>query len=725
MKNTNGNKFLTTLLFLAAWLGGIFILIVQRPTPDVQTEFVVNEPAPRTVFSPVYVSYVDEEETARLRQAKQAQLLRLFTLDPKVMRGMSEEVNQFFKSLAEAVEKQNLAEFQFNWPLSLATRDYLLKPEALEQVPKTITLAFERFLNQGILKDEIKNELVTGGSPMIQVRDPDTGAETQRDVNTLFSVSEAREKVTPFLEKEGVKDKELRGAVQEILSNVVRPNLFFDETETKNRLKQTADSVPPVPREVKRGELIAQKGLLMTARQLERLVQVQKKMSKKQVESRSLTAALFVFLALGLTGLFLRQFERRESRSLHFPGLVLALLGTALAAEKIIYLIPGSSFYLIPAAVASILMTILWSPTLGILGSLAMTLLSAPLVEFRVDMILMTLTGSLAGVFAARGIRKRVQFFMLGLTVGLVNALTLIGCSFFQEWQPGAAFHLAPLGIANGFFATTLAFFLVPFFETLFNLTTDITLLELSDLNHPLLKRMVVEAPGTYHHSLVMSTLAERACEAIGANALLARVGCYFHDIGKIARSEYFTENQNAQGENKHEKLTPTMSSLVVMNHVKEGVELARKYKLKEVIVRFIPEHHGKGVIYYFYRKALDQAAPGEKVNPDDFRYPGPKPQSRETAVGMLADSVEAASRSLKEFNPAAILTLVRKIINDKFIDGQLDECDLTLKDLHKIQESFVQNLMAIYHTRVSYPKAEHPPSRPDLFEPKPFSEYR
>jgi cyclic-di-AMP phosphodiesterase PgpH len=214
-----------------------------------------------------------------------------------------------------------------------------------------------------------------------------------------------------------------------------------------------------------------------------------------------------------------------------------------------------------------------------------------------------------------------------------------------------------------------------------------------------------------------------RFSRASAVTSLLARVGCYFHDIGKIARAEFFTEN--SQQKNRHENLAPTQSCLIIMNHVRDGVELGRKYKLKEQILKFIPEHQGTGVIYYFYRKALDSAKPGQMINPEDFRYPGPKPQSRETAVALLSDSVEAASRSLKEPTPDSIRQLVRKIINDKFIDGQLDECDLTLRDLYKIQESFVRNLMAIYHTRVQYPTAQPEASRPDLFGESQFSKFR
>jgi len=243
-------------------------------------------------------------------------------------------------------------------------------------------------------------------------------------------------------------------------------------------------------------------------------------------------------------------------------------------------------------------------------------------------------------------------------------------------------------------------------------MVTNISLLELSDLNHPLLRRMVIEAPGTYHHSLVVSALAEGACERMGANSLLARVGAYFHDIGKMEHSEYFTENQADEQKKKlHELLAPETSHAVITRHVQAGVELAKKYKLKQPIIDFIPEHQGTYPVYYFYNKAAEYAKKNnETVSLDDFRYPGPKPQSRETAAVMLADSVEAASRSLNPVTPETIDKQVSNIINLKFTDGQLDECDLTFRDLRVIHESFVHNLMGVLHTRIQYPKADVEP---------------
>lgn len=705
MKNTKENRLFSLLAFPAAFFVGVFILVAQPGMPPIQEEFIINEPAPRTVFSPLYVTFVNEEETKQLYQEKESKALPIYTLDPKVRKSIFAQVESTLKNLAQPPEKER-------------------HQKNLEDISRLLTLVLENFLNEGILEDSKKKELLDSGKTQIEILNPETKTRIKAEVKDLTSFSERRNRVSLFLDKQGMKDRFLKTAILEIFESTVQPNLFFDQDESKELIKKALSEVRPAMEEVKRGEMVVQKGLLVTPEQQDRLIQIRKKMAAREVMNRLLTISLFVFLGLGLIFLYLKSFD---SKNLHSPrslSLILTTLFLTLAIERTILFLPSASFYLVPGALASILLTILLKPSLGVMAALSVTILSAPLVEFRPEILLMILLGSLIGSFTARGIRKRIQFLKVGASVGMINTAALVAFFLFQDWKLKETFDLYPMCFANGFLATAIVFFLIPIFEYLFNLTTDITLLELSDLNHPLLKRMVVEAPGTYHHSLVVSTLAEAACATIGANALLARVGCYFHDIGKIAHSEYFTENQNSLTRNKHDRLTPTMSCLTIMNHVKDGIELAKKYKLKDVIIQFIPEHQGTGVVYYFYRKALDQAGPGEKINSDDFRYPGPKPQSRETAVALLSDSVEAASRSLKEVAPDSIRTLVRKIINEKFIDGQLDECDLTLKDLHKIQESFVHNLMAIFHTRVNYPSAQPDPRRPDLFETDQFPKF-
>ncbi|EFK96087.1 metal dependent phosphohydrolase [sediment metagenome] len=261
--------------------------------------------------------------------------------------------------------------------------------------------------------------------------------------------------------------------------------------------------------------------------------------------------------------------------------------------------------------------------------------------------------------------------------------------------------------LLNGIISAMAVIGVLRIFEYLFNTVTNVSLLELADFNHPLLQRMTLEIPGTYHHSLVVGNLSEAAAQAIGANALLARIGAYYHDIGKLQKPQYFSENQNPEDTGKHEGLTPTMSKMVIMNHVNEGVELAKEYKLNTKLVDFIKQHHGTSLVYYFYRRALEGLEDDQEIMEEGFRYPGPKPDTKETAIVLLADSAEAATRALTNPDAISIKNVVHKIINNKFIDGQLEKCNLSLADLEKISAVFIRILAAIYHARVTYPEVQ------------------
>jgi len=278
----------------------------------------------------------------------------------------------------------------------------------------------------------------------------------------------------------------------------------------------------------------------------------------------------------------------------------------------------------------------------------------------------------------------------------------------------------------NGALCVIVSLALLPVLESFFSRITPITLLEVGDFNRALLRRLMIEAPGTYHHTLLVSALAEQAAEAIGANSLLCRVGMYYHDVGKLEHPDYFIENQPMRRSSKdkaelHDKLNPSISSLVIMSHVKDGVALARTYQVPEEVVRFIPEHHGTSVIKYFYMQALEHADE-ESPSAEAFRYPGPRPHSKETVIGMLADSVEAASRAMEEPTYERLRSLIEKVVNSKFMDGQFDEAPITLQDLRKIIDSFAASLSAIYHVRIEYP--EMPEKEAPLpFSPRPSSQ--
>jgi len=321
---------------------------------------------------------------------------------------------------------------------------------------------------------------------------------------------------------------------------------------------------------------------------------------------------------------------------------------------------------------------------------------------FKLDIAFVTIISGVVAGFSVRKVRHRHEFYRPILYLCLTYGGSVYIIESLKLTPPAELINHVWLAVTNGFLSPILTIGLLPLFESGFGITTDVTLLELSDLNRPLLKRLALEAPGTYHHSIMIGTLAEDAAEAIGANSLLARVGSYYHDIGKMLKPEYFVENQ-VGAVNKHENLSPTMSSMILEAHVKEGVELAKRHNLPQSIIDFITGHHGTSVMSYFYGKAQNEENSTADIK--DFQYPGPNPRTKEVAIVMLADSVEAASRTLDEPKPSRLRNLVHKIFMDKFDSGYLENSNLTLRDLKNIEDSFVRVLIATFHRRIKYPE--------------------
>jgi len=404
----------------------------------------------------------------------------------------------------------------------------------------------------------------------------------------------------------------------------------------------------------------------------------------------------FLVFLFGLHLFFYKKVSSRVFLHLIFLLVLLLFVAHILKSDAIL-----SPFYLPVATVAMLTMLLFNDMQLTFMMAFMSAVLGGIMMGFDLNETLIFFMGSLAGAYKLKEARTRSKVLSAGILVAFVQ----VGCYILVNpvLNKDVVMHvLKPLAV-NGFAAGIVVIATLKIFEALFGEITNFTLLELSDSSHPLLKRMVTEAPGTYHHSLIVSNLAEAAADAIGANALLARVGAYYHDIGKMVKPEYFTENQIVSP-NKHDELEPSMSRLVILNHVKEGVELAQQYKLNQKIIDFIPQHHGTSLIHYFYQKAIAEGEAGE-VSEENYRYPGPKPQNKETAIVLLADSAEGATRALDEHTPQKIEDVVRKVINNKFIDGQLDECNLTLCEINTIASVFVRVLSAMYHSRVKYPE--------------------
>ncbi|MFD0892188.1 HDIG domain-containing protein [Luteolibacter ambystomatis] len=425
---------------------------------------------------------------------------------------------------------------------------------------------------------------------------------------------------------------------------------------------------------------------------------------------------------------------RRNSRVVLVLG---GMLGHLAIVRLTIVLLAGESMpemyrlLLIPFALAPMLHGVLLGRSVGAFSAVYVSLVGALFVPSNQTVLFLVTSlvcGMTAVIFTSR-VFKRVQLLRAGCSVGIAALVLAI---LFRQIDPFAPMEMqlvmdqlqvfglgCAAALGTGIMTALLVGGLLPVFESIFKLTTGITWLELSDLNHKLLRRMQLEAPGTFHHSLVVASLAEAAAESIGANAQLCRVCSYFHDVGKLKKPEYFIENQHDGAENPHDSLTPTMSALVIIAHVKDGVDLAVKHKLNPRIIDVIQEHHGDSLVYYFYRKAQEQKrAEMEKVekglgNREDlphveeknFRYPGPKPRTAESGIISLADSIESASRTLRKPTPAKIRAMIDDIVQARIADGQLDECMMSCRELAKVKESFANTLRSMLHSRIDYPE--------------------
>src|SRR5437867_5779696 len=471
--------------------------------------------------------------------------------------------------------------------------------------------------------------------------------------------------------------------------------------------------------------------------------------SRQQPEPTKNFVIALLFFATAIVQLWINQ-----PRTFSQNSRVLLVFGTIfvqLAATKLIlvlssehafkFLTPEMGWLLAPYAVAPLVLSVLLGRNHGLFAAVFVSLWSSVLFgKIDAPLLVISLISGFTAVYLTLQVRRRSRLIRAGVGVGVAIWLSslsfgMIAINLFppmdNDW--GMIGLQSALALGNGIITAMIVGGALPMLEHLFQITTDVSWLELSDLNHPLLRRMTIEAPGTYHHSLVVANLAEAAAEKIGANATLCRVCSYFHDVGKLVKPQYFTENMSFE-RNPHDDLAPTMSVLIIITHVKEGVDLALKYKLNQRIIDIIQEHHGTSLVYYFYKRALqqqDDARTGGKimnlreddvpeVRKETFRYSGPKPQTKESAIVSLADIVESASRSLEKPTPPKIEQLVNELIEERIADGQLDECDLTLGDLRIIAERFRRTLTTMLHSRIAYPKPESkfPTAREDTFRP-------
>ena len=524
------------------------------------------------------------------------------------------------------------------------------------------------------------------------------GISTVRDTEEAYAAAQNR-----FIRE---FDEDVATAAYEFFRMILSPNYIKNIEETEMAIQEAISAISPTKGAITTGQVIIRKGDLITGEKLNMLQSLEAARTTRASDfeiwqhhagNAIILSSIFFFF---LMYLFLYRNPIFDNNVM--LTLTLLAIGLVVASAMFIIRAENLSIYLIPMAIAPIILTIIFDSRVGLMTTMTIALVVSFMSGNNFEFAVAAMTGSSIAVYSVRDIKNRSQFFLTTpALVFLSYILILLGFTLIKSggWD---VFMSEIIFVVGNAILIWLTYPLILLFEKVFKVTTEVSLLELNNNNHPLLKDLMVRAPGTFQHSLQVANLAEAASSAIGANALLTRVGALYHDIGKMEKPEYFVENQF--GDNEHDKLKPRMSALVIKNHVAAGVKMAEEANLPEVIIDFIRTHHGTSVIKYFYDKAKKQTEKGSEIREEDFKYDGPLPNTKETGILLLADSIEASSRAMSEPTYPKLENLVTRIIEERVDEGQLNNCSLTFQDLRIIKENFVNILVGVYHSRIKYP---------------------
>ncbi|MFL5575378.1 MAG: HD family phosphohydrolase [Gemmatimonadaceae bacterium] len=563
-----------------------------------------------------------------------------------------------------------------------------------------IERTFDRWLAAGVAS----SSALDAAGPTVNVRRGESERPTPSDSVLTFPSLVARARLMHPDPNSAIGD----ALYVQLLGAFFRPTLVYDRVTTERRRQDLQRSVNVRKYEVRAGEKIVGAHEVVGREEHEKMRalrdEVQRRNVPEHAPGRVVGAVLFNALVITIFGITLLLFRPQLYRSFRALAFFAAIFALVCAIAALLSHREPVLPELIPVALAAILFCVLFDPRISLIAAMVLAVLIGGQSAFRgTNALFINLIGGVAAAFGARVIRRRDEalYPMASVTAAYLLAAVAIGLTL--DWPAAEIFRSGAWGAANAVASVALALMLLPFAEKLTGIDTYPKLLEWSDLNRPLMQRLSLEAPGTYNHTIVMANLAEAACNAIGANGLLARVGAYYHDIGKLKKPQYFVENQ-AKGRNPHDKLKPSTSAAIIRNHVRDGVELAEEFGVPKAVRAFITEHHGTGQISYFMEKARERD--GGQVNPAEFAYPGPAPQTAETAVCMLADGVEASVRVLHDPTPQKIRDVIDHIVRQRIEQGQLRDAPLTLRQLEIVKEQFARMLIAQHHHRLDYPAA-------------------
>lgn len=517
--------------------------------------------------------------------------------------------------------------------------------------------------------------------------------------NDYEAIQKARDIVDTELSNRNL-DRELEETLRSVVYSQIEPNLFIDTEKMEENIKEAEKNVQKVI--IKKNQIIVKEGEPVTERQIEILKELG--LLNSGLNKNYAASFIFVGVLVGLVLFIQYSYIARENKDIFNDNKLLILISSVNIITLLLTLgINVISPYLIPVACGAMLITILIDHRISLIINLLNLVFVAIIVGFDPIVIVLSILSIVLGSTALKKVQQRNDIIYSAVYITVILGIISLAIGMISSNNLKENFIRTGYTVLSGIISGILAIGLLPFFESIFDVVTNIKLLELSNPNQPLMKKLLMEAPGTYHHSMMVANLAEAAAEAVGGNPVIARVGAYYHDIGKTKRPYFFGENQIGK-ENPHDKITPNLSTLVILSHTKDGLELAKEHNIPKVIQDIIVQHHGTTLVKYFYYKAKNSPEIKDEVKEEDFRYSGPIPSTKESGILMLSDSVEAAVRSISDPTKGKIEEMVNNIINDKLNSKQLINCDLTLKDIEIIRQSFLKTLDGIYHHRIEYP---------------------
>jgi len=649
----------------------------------------------KDILSPGDFEFVDLEATQNLREKAAKSIKEVYDLNLANIENVEKQIDNLFSKIKEYQEK--IDESSKDTTANIMESDRRLTDDELNEMANEINEDLGLYISEQVIAGCLQLDNLSLEKIRIDIKS--SVRKIMEQGIKIDDLENAKKQLIREISEISLDHHDALIA-SDIATSLLLPSLFLNEEGTEKRRQEAIASVDDVIRTIQKGQIIIRKGEVVTSEDIAILNALGLKNPKINF-SNIIGMLMITAICLLLIFLYLSYFYPDIYENVN----KLILLGIiSIFVVLLAKIASQASGYLMPIASASMLIAISLSPNIAILLTVILSLLIGFIPGGGLNYILVSVISGIVAIYSIRKASQRSSLTRAGLIIAGVNIITISALGLINNEGYYLILQNNLWGVLNGFLSVILTIGILPFLESYFDITTSFKLMELSNPNQALLKKMILEAPGTYHHSIVVGNLSETAAEEIGGNGLLARVGAIYHDIGKIKRPYFFTENQEAY-KNIHDEMEPSLSALVIASHVKEGIELAKKNKLPKDITDIIAQHHGTNLITYFFHRALkENGSANDAVAEENYRYSGPKPQTKEAGIILLADSLEAATRSLTNPTATRIKTLAKEIIQKNLENGQLEECDLTLKDLDKIGDSFSRILTGMFHSRLDYP---------------------